>query len=48
MTTARQIISLLKSHVARDDAQFFAVAMQLAVVSEPVDGRIVQLESDAD
>ncbi len=30
MTTARQIIALLKSHVARDDAQFFAVAMQVA------------------
>ena len=30
MSTARQIVALLKSHMAGDDAQFYAVAMQLA------------------
>jgi len=31
MTTARHILSLLKSHIAGDEDRFLATAMQLAV-----------------
>lgn len=44
MTTARQVISLLKSHVANDDAQFFAIAMQVAAEEARVGHNKVAVE----